>query len=174
MDSYLARLQQELEDAIAGATPADLGRGPAGKWNPAQILEHLYWTYKNTNRGISKCLEKGSPLVTRATLKHRIGTFLICNLGYVPGGFKAPERTIPRGMAAEEVVQAIFPEIRLMESGFADLDVKFGVKTKVLDHPLIGPLNVGQWRKFHLAHGRHHARQIRERLLRAESQTSGK
>jgi hypothetical protein len=174
MDSYLARLQRELEDAIADATPADLTRGPDGKWNPGQILEHLYWTYKNTNRGISKCLEKGTPLVTAATLRHRVGTFLICNLGYMPGGFKAPERTHPRGMAVEEVVQAIFPEIRLMESGLAELERKFGPKIKVLDHPVIGPLNTEQWCKFHLTHGRHHARQIRERLVRAQSRASGK
>ncbi len=168
MDSYLAQLQQELEDAIAGATPADLSRGPAGKWSPAQVLEHLYRTYKGTNYGINKCLEKGTPLVSPATLKHRVGTFLICNLGYLPGGFKAPERASPQGMPVEEVVQAIFPEIRLMEAGLANLVSKFGEKTKVLDHPLIGPLTAEQWRKFHLAHGRHHARQIRERLVPAD------
>jgi hypothetical protein len=174
MDSYLARLQQELEDAITGATPADLARGPAQKWSPAQILEHLYRTYKGTNYGIGKCLEKGAPLVTSATLKHRVGTFLICNLGYMPGGFKAPERARPQGMPVEEVLQAIFPEIRLLDSGLANLESKFGTATKVLDHLLIGPLTTEQWRKFHLAHGRHHARQIRERLLRADSQSSEK
>ena len=173
MDSYLTRLQQELEDAIAGATPADLGRGPAGKWSPAQILEHLYRTYRGTNYGIAKCLEKGTPLVTPATLKHRIGAFLVCDLGYVPSGRKSPERAIPQGMPLEEVLQAIFPEIQLMESGLANLESKFGAKTKVLDHLLIGPLTTDQWRKFHLAHGRHHARQIRERLVRAGAQGSG-
>lgn len=170
MDSYLARLQQELEDAMSGATPADLGRGPAEKWNPAQILEHLYRTYRGTNHGIGKCLEKGAPLVTPATLKHRVGKFLICNLGYVPGGFKAPERASPHGMPVEDVLKKIFPEIRLMESGLANLESKFGATTKVLDHPLIGPLTANQWRKFHLAHGRHHARQIRERLVRTDSE----
>jgi hypothetical protein len=174
MDSYFARLQQELEDAIAGASPADLGRGPVGKWNPGQILEHLYRTYRGTNYGISKCIEKDAPLVSPATLKHRVGTFLICNLGYMPGGFKAPERARPQGMPVEKVLQSIFPELRVLESGLATLDSKFGTKQKVLNHPVIGPLTTEQWRKFHLAHGRHHARQIRERLVRADSQRSGK
>ena len=167
MDSYLARLQRELEDAIAGATPADLARSHAEKWTPAQILEHLYLTYMNTNRGIRKCLDSGSPLATRATFQQRIGALLVIDLGYIPSGRKAPERTCPRGMAAEEVLQRIFPEISRMDSGLADLDSKFGPATKVLDHPLLGALNVEQWRKFHLAHARHHARQIRERLARA-------
>jgi hypothetical protein len=26
---------------------------------------------------------------------------------------------------------------------------------------MLGPLTAGQWRKFHLIHGRHHAKQIR-------------
>jgi hypothetical protein len=33
-----------------------------------------------------------------------------------------------------------------------------------MDHPFLGPLTASQWRKFHLVHGRHHARQIRERM----------
>ena len=167
MDSYLERLQKELENAMAGATPADLAKGPAGKWSPAQILEHLFLTYKGTNQGIARCLEKGTPLVTRATLTHRVGTVLVVNFGYLPSGRKAPERTVPRGMSADEVVNAIFPEIRLMDSGFAELETKFGTKTKVLDHLILGPLTAAQWRKFHLVHGRHHARQIRHRMGRA-------
>ena len=99
MDSYLERLQKELENAMAGATPADLAKGPAGKWSPAQILEHLFLTYKGTNHGVARCLEKGTPLVTRATLTHRVGTVLVVNIGYLPSGRKAPEPTIPRGMS---------------------------------------------------------------------------
>jgi hypothetical protein len=174
MDSYLERVQRELEDAIAGATPGDLAKSPEGKWSPAQILEHLYLSYMNTNRGIAKCLEKGTPLVTRATLRHRVGTVLVVNFGYLPGGRKAPERTIPRGISPDEVLRSIFPEVLLMDSGFAELERKFGTKTKILDHPILGPLNAGQWRKFHFVHARHHARQIRQRLTRAGSQTSGR
>jgi len=50
-----------------------------------------------------------------------------------------------------------------MESGFDDCERRFGVTTKIMDHPLLGPLTASQWRKFHLVHGRHHAQQIRER-----------
>lgn len=167
MDAYLERLQQELENAMAGATPADLAKGPAGKWNPGQILEHLYLTYRNTNKGIGRCLEKGTPLVTRATLTHRVGTVLVVNFGYLPSGRKAPERTRPQGMPPDEALAAIFPEIRQMDSGLAECERKFGANTRILDHPILGPLTAAQWRKFHLVHGRHHARQIRQRMGRA-------
>jgi hypothetical protein len=164
MDSYLERLRQELEDAIRGASPSGLAQAPAGKWNAAQILEHLFLTYKNTNRGLAKCLEQGAPLATRATLMQRVATLLVVNLGYLPGGRKAPERTTPRGMSPEEVQQAIAPELQRMGSGLDDCEGRFGARTKIMDHPFLGPLTADEWRKFHWVHGRHHARQIRERI----------
>jgi hypothetical protein len=167
MNSHLERLRKELEGAMAGATPAELASGPEGKWSPVQVLEHLWLTYKNTSRGLSKCLEKGAPLATRATFIHRVKTLVVVRLKYLPGGAKAPERATPRGTASNEVLRSIFPEIQQMDSGLAECERKFGANTKIMDHPVLGPLTVHQWRTFHWVHGRHYARQIRERLGRA-------
>jgi hypothetical protein len=164
MNSYLERLRQELEDAIAGASPSALAQAPAGKWSAAQILEHLFLTYKNTNRGMAKCLETGAPLATRAALKQRLATLLVVNLGYMPAGRKAPERATPRGMSPQEVQPAIAPELQRMASGLDDCERRFGARTKIMDHPFLGPLTAEEWRRFHWVHGRHHARQIRERI----------
>jgi hypothetical protein len=164
MDSYLERLRQELEDAIRGSTPNGWVQAPAGKWNAAQILEHLFLTYQGTNRGMAKCLEQGAPLATRATLQQRIGSLLVLDLGYMPGGRKAPERVTPRGMPPEEVRQAIALELQKMGSGLDDCERRFGAGTKIMDHLFLGPLTAEEWRRFHWVHGRHHARQIRERM----------
>jgi hypothetical protein len=164
MDSYLERLQGELKIATADTPAAGLVEAPAGKWNAAQILEHLFLTYKNTNKGANKCLEVGAPLATAATLRHRIATLLVIGLGYLPSGRKAPERATPQGMGPEEVRQAIFPEIQRMESSLRQCEDKFGPGTKIMDHPILGPLTAAEWRKFHWIHGRHHARQIRQRV----------
>lgn len=167
MISDLARLRHELEATMAGMTERTMAQAPAGKWNSAQILEHLFLTYKNTNRGLAKCLEKGAPLVTPPTLKQRLGTLLVVNLGYIPGGANAPERARPRGMPHEEVRQTIFAEIQRMESGLDDCERRFGAATKIMDHPILGPLTANQWRKFHWVHGRHHTKQIRERIRKS-------
>ena len=106
-------------------------------------------------------------MVTRATLKQRLGTLIVVNLGYLPGGRKAPERAIPRGMSPEEVQQAIAPELQKMGSGLDDCERRFGAGTKIMDHPFLGPLTADEWRKFHWVHGRHHVRQIRERIGKA-------
>jgi len=167
MDSYLERLRRELEDATGGATADALAQAPAGKWSAAQILEHLFLTYQNTNRGLAKCLAQGAPLVTRATLNHRVATLLVVNLGYLPGGRKSPERVTPRGMPPEEVQQAIAPELEKMDSVLDDCERRFGARTKIMDHLILGPLTAREWRRFHWVHGRHHARQIRERMGKA-------
>jgi hypothetical protein len=173
MNSYLERLRHELEDAAGGAGAGDLAKAPAEKWCAGQILEHLFLTYKHTNRGLEKCLERGVPLATRATWKDRLATTLVVNLGYLPRGRKAPERAVPRGMPPEEARQAIMPELRKMGLGLDDCERKFGVRTKILDHPILGPLTADEWRKFHWIHGRHHARQIRERIGNLKAKESG-
>jgi hypothetical protein len=161
---YLERLRQELEEAMGSASAGGLAQAPAGKWNAAQILEHLLLTYATTSRGTAKCLERGAPRATRATLKHRVATLLVVNLGYFPGGRKGPERVMPRGMPSEEVRQAMLPELQRMASGLDDCERRFGTRTKIMDHPFLGPLTADEWRKFHWVHGRHHAQQIRERM----------
>ena len=164
METYLKRLPAELESAIAGASPEAMQKAPPGKWTPGQILEHLYLSYKGTNKGIARCLEAGTPLATAATMKQRLSVLLVTGLGFFPEGVKAPERTLPGGMPPEEVLGSIFGEIQKMAAGLDDCQRRFGARTKIIDHPILGPLTANQWRKLHWLHGRHHARQIRQRI----------
>jgi hypothetical protein len=164
MNSYLERLRRELEDATAGVGASEMAKAPAGKWCGAQILEHLFLTYKMTNRGLEKCLERGVPLARHSTAKDRLATLLVLTFQYIPGGRTAPERVIPRGIPAGDAQQAIGPELERMESHLRECEQRFGSRTKIMDHVFIGPLTADEWRKFHWVHGRHHARQIRERV----------
>lgn len=164
MDSHLERLRQELEDAIRGVGASGSAQAPTGKWSAAEILEHLFLTYQGTNRGLTKCQERGASLATRPTLKHRMATLLVVSLGYLPNGRKSPERATPRGMPVGEVQQVIVKELEKMASGLDECEHKFGAETKIMDHPFLGPLTAEEWRKFHWVHGRHHLRQIRERI----------
>ncbi len=164
MKPYLKKLPEELESAMEGASRDAMQKAPAGKWNSAQIVEHLYLTYANTNKGIAKCLDGGIPLATRATLKHRLKNLVVTKLGYLPKGAKAPERAVPRGMPNEDVRERLFGEIQRMAAGLDDCERRFGASTRIMDHPVLGPLTANEWRKFHWLHGRLHARQIRQRL----------
>jgi hypothetical protein len=166
MDSYLERLRQELEEVTRGVSAEEMAQTPTGKWSAAHILEHLFLTYKTTNRVLDKCLQKGAPLATRPTLRQRMSALVVINLGYMPGGRQSPERVAPRGMPLEEVQQSLMPELEAMDAKLNDCERRFGGGTKILDHLFLGPLTAGEWRKFHWVHGRHHARQIRERTVK--------
>ena len=167
MDAYLKRLREAITSATRGMTAEDLVRHPEGKWSTAEVLEHLCLTYTGTVKGFERCLQAGKPLARTPMLKDRMRTFVVTGLGHLPKGRKAPERTQPRGMLADEVTREIGPRISAMEELIAECEARFGKRTRVLDHPVLGPLTARQWRKFHWVHGRHHVKQIQE-LRRAE------
>ena len=160
MDSYLQRLQDAIDSAIQGMDATALTRHPDGRWSAAQVLEHLYLTYVGSVKGFERCLQEGRPLARVATFKERVATVLVTELGYFPEGRKAPERTIPQGMAAEEIEKAILEKLAAMDELITRCEARFGRSTRILDHPVLGPLTARQWRKFHWVHARHHMKQI--------------
>jgi hypothetical protein len=161
MDTYLRRLQDAIASATDGMTDDELAHHPEGKWSTAEVLEHLYLTYTGSVKGFDRCLQEGKPLVRKPLPMDRVRAFVVTGLGYLPEGRKAPERARPRGMAAAEIMSAIGPQIEVMDGVIAQCEARFGKGTLVLDHPFLGPLTAGQWRKFHWIHGRHHVKQIR-------------
>jgi Protein of unknown function (DUF1569) len=169
MDPHLGRLEQAIADAISGFDPQLLNWHEPGKWSTAEILEHLYLTYTGTIKGCRRLLEKGHPLTSRATLKHLAQSFIVVGLGYMPTGRKSPEVARPRGLAANKISSEIAVKIREMDAVLTQCAAIFGTRVKVLDHPVLGPFSIAQWRKFHLVHGLHHFKQIRR--LREEVTT---
>jgi hypothetical protein len=162
LDRYLQQLQDAIGAAMRGMSAEQLTRHPDGKWCAAEVLEHLYLTYRGTVKGCERCLQDGKPLARTPTLPDWVRTTVVVGLGYMPEGRKAPERSLPRGMPAAEVVEAIGPEIAAMDEVIAQCEARFGRSAPILDHPLLGPLTAQQWRKFHWVHGRHHVKQIRK------------
>ena len=160
MHPCLQRLHTAITSATGGMTAEHLKWHPEGKWCVAEILEHLYYTYTGTIKGMELCLQTGKPQARTLTLKERLQTFWVIEAGIFPEGRKAPERTRPRGMLAEDVAQQIGPTIIAMDEVIAQCEVRFGKRTLVRDHPILGPLTCRQWRKFHWVHGRHHMKQI--------------
>lgn len=160
MDSYLERLQQAIASATRGMTADELTRHAEGKWCAAEILEHLYLTYTGTQKAFERCLKAGKPLAGVPTFKQRVAATAVTDFGYFPKGRKSPDQVLPRGMSVEKVVAGIGPQIAAMDKLITQCEERYGSRIKILDHPVLGPLTARQWRKFHLAHGRHHVKQI--------------
>lgn len=160
MDPHLKRLQQEIADAISGLSGDQLAWHTPGKWCAAEILEHLYLTYTGTVKGFGRLLDAGKPLASSSTLKNRAHALLVVGLGYMPTGRQAPAVARPRGLAPDKVAADILPKLSEMDAILAQCAARFGSHAKVLDHPILGPLSIAEWRKFHLVHGLHHVKQI--------------
>jgi hypothetical protein len=168
MDSYLECLQQAIAGATSEMSSEQLSRKLDGKWSVSEVLEHLYLTYTGTQKAFERCLKAGKPLAGVPTFKQRVSAAAVTEFGYFPSGRKSPEPVLPKGMPAEKVVAAIGPQIAAMDNAIAQCEERYGSRIKVLDHPILGPLTARQWRKFHLAHGRHHVKQI-SKMKAAES-----
>jgi hypothetical protein len=129
------------------------------KWCAAEVLEHLYLTYNGTIKGFERVLEAGKPMVGRASMRQRLRTLVVLGFSHLPEGRKAPKQTVPRGLPVDKVRSEVVVKIAAMDVIIARCETRFG-RGKVLDHPILGPLTAGQWRKFHLIHGQHHVKQI--------------
>ncbi len=161
MDFWLQRAFDEIDSATAGISPAQMDWHPAeGKWSACQILEHLSQAFESTVTALKKVEAAGKPIAGRATFYQALATFVVGDLGYFPHGRPAPSWTIPKGVPAEQVSQAIRQNLRAMDAVLADLDRQFGPRVKVASHPLVGPFSVTDWRKFHYRHTHHHMKQV--------------
>ena len=162
MDFYLQRLQNAISSATAGMNAEKLAVRPGpGKWSGAEILEHLYLTYTGTIKGFEKCLEAGKPLARIPTFQDRARTTVVVKCGYMPKGRKSPQNAVPKGLPAERVLAEVAEKIAAMDAIIREAESKFGSRCPLLDHPILGPLQARQWRKFHWIHGRHHLKQMR-------------
>lgn len=174
MDSHLKKLQQALSEATEGMSAEERRWHPPGKWCAEEVLEHLYLTYTGTIRGFTRALEAGKLPAARATFGQRARILLVVGLGYMPEGRSAPAGVVPRGRAG--VGAEISGKIAEMDEVIGRCERELGGGkfrgSAIFEHPILGPLTAGQWRKFHLVHGMHHVKQIRR--LREEQGSVGR
>ena len=167
MHEDLERLETELSVALSGLDAREAQRtlrGGPGKWNIQQIVEHLLLTYRSTAVLVRARLEKGTPTKASPSLAQRIGQFTLITAGYFPPGQRAPEAVCPSQPASlqtgEELIRRVREEMRVMDKALAQAAAVFGDR-RFASHSILGPLSANQWSRFHLVHGKHHARQIR-------------
>ena len=165
MDGWLDRLRKEIEDGTKGLSDLDWSRSPSGKWNSAEILEHLGRTYGTTAKMLELSMEAGSsPQVRAARIPELFLKILIVDLGIFPAGAKSPAAVAPKGDAGPVALQRALSNLERMDVAITQADRRWGSERPIAMHPFLGPLNSGQWRKFHYLHGHHHVRQIQKRL----------
>jgi hypothetical protein len=166
MHGFLERAAAALHDSAGRLTVAELTHHAEGQWSIAETIEHLARAFSGTTRGLARALADGRPGGSRPSIRSRAGALLVIELGYFPRGRQSPKVARPVGIEPAEALPLALENLRAMDDALARAATEFGTRVMILDHPIIGPLNVRQWRKFHWIHTRHHVRQILGRRTR--------
>ena len=176
MNPQFERASALIENAIAGLSDHDLAWHAEGKWSSAGILEHLARAFSGTVKGMQRALASAEPECRAMTLAERVKIAVIVHCGYFPPGRKSPDQVVPRGLPPAEAVKLIRENLQAMDAAITECEQKFGSARKMFVHPVLGPLNISEWRKFHLVHTRHHMKQIdrtRTQISAARSAKAG-
>jgi hypothetical protein len=168
MNQELETLRDELELVLGGLDAQQTQLRPGGdpaRWSIQQTVEHLLLTYAATERAMDARILKASATKARASFVQRCGQVVVIRAGLFPRGRKAPEMVtpaqdgapVPSGILIERVEVAL----KCMDMKITAGEKIFGTDFRAISHAVMGPLSIGQWRRFHLVHGRHHMKQIK-------------
>jgi len=167
----LQQTMDAIDSAIAGMTEEQLVWHPEGKWSSAGILEHLALAYERTTERMRPVAQQGKIDIRKTTFREWVGGVIVLKLGRIPAGRKAPEGLSPKGTNPDLAIAAIKQNLSEMNEVFKQCEVRFGDRRAVLDHAILGPLSIRDWRRFHCVHTLHHMKQIhglRERMSIAD------
>lgn len=167
MNVTLCQLQREIASTLRGLDATQTQLCPAsihGKWSIQQIIEHLLLTYSSTEAAINARLTKHAPTRAQSTLRQRVFQYAVTRCGYFPTGREAPPMVTPQPtthpLSGENLTHASAEHLTRVDLLLTKAETLFGPSSQFASHAVLGPLNVDQWRIFHLVHGRHHLKQI--------------
>ena len=160
MHQYLQRADDALKACAGRLTLEQLTMPLAGKWTIAEILEHLSRTYSHTANGAQRAVTENKSLSRPGGLRSTFRAFVVVECGYLPSGIQSPKMVLPVGIDPATALSVATENLREMDRALADAAERFGTRSKLMNHPIIGSLSVRQWRRFHWVHTRHHVRQI--------------
>jgi hypothetical protein len=168
MHVVLERVVCQIADELSGSDAETTQIHPCGlkyKWNAQQVIEHLVLGYRETTRQMEARLSKGHrPRKIDRTWLQWVLQLMILSFGKLPSGVPAMDETMPASgqfaaMSGRQLDELLRQEAEAMDTALDRCRRKFGME-RVAHHPLLGPLRVDQWRRYHVVHGLHHLAQL--------------
>lgn len=160
MSPHLEKVRARAERLTRDYSPDEWHYSRPGEWSASLILEHLLLTFTATSKGILKTMQAGAPFCREETWRDRAGRLYVLRLGCIPSGLTAAKNITPKQGLPGNNLRAFNDALVAMNSLLNDAERRFGKKTRILDHPILGPLTAEEWRRFHRVHAAHHFRQI--------------
>jgi hypothetical protein len=169
MHAVLERVVSQIATEVSGLDAETTQLHPknlAYIWSVQEVIEHLVLGYRLTSETLETRLAK------RRLSSHRKRTYvewslqlMILSFGTMPQGVPALEGTMPTPgqfavMNGRQIGDLMRQEIEAMDTLLDACRHTYGME-RVATHPLLGPLRVDQWRRFHVVHGLHHLAQLR-------------
>jgi hypothetical protein len=160
LSPHLEKVRSEAERLTRGYSPEEWHYSRDGQWSASLILEHLLLAFSATTKGLLKTMRAGEPFCREPTWRDRVGRFYVLRLGRVPSGLKAAKPITPQLGLPGNSLRAFNDALVAMNTTLNDAERRFGKRTRLLDHPHLGPLTAEEWRRFHGVHAEHHFRQL--------------
>jgi len=170
LSPHLEKIRAKAERLTRDFSPEEWHYACDGKWSASLTLEHLLLTFTATTKGTLKAMQAREPRCRHITWRDRFGKIYVLGLGRFPGGIKAPKNLAPQQGLQGNNLRQFNDGLVAMDATLNDAERRFGKKTRILDHPLLGPLTAEEWRRFHQVHAEHHFRQIAARRPAAKQQ----
>ena len=168
MHAVLQSLMDRIEREIAGLSEATTQLHPdadAHHWSVQQMVEHLALNYRSTTRNLEAHLAKGH--ITRNQSRSLVEwtlQLMVLSFGHHPRGVPLLEETSPEAglfpvKNGSELVELLREDLEAMDVALDRCRRKFGME-RVAVHPMLGPLRVDQWRRFHAIYGMEYLKQL--------------
>ena len=162
--THFADLPDFVLGPLAKRPDADWYKAPAGKWNAAEIVEHLALGLEWSATGFEERRAR-APMVRRPlTFVQRVIKVCVIELGWFPVRAEAPARALPGPRVERAAAEAHFRRGVERNLELARLLLPARARDLFVTHHRMGDLTLSEWMAFHVRHARHHAKQIRERM----------
>ena len=160
MSPHLEKVRAVAQRLTRDFSPEDWEYSREGKWSASQTMEHLVLTFTATTKGALKIMRANEPFCRESTWQDFGRKIYVLGLGRIPEGLRATVNLTPKQGLPGNSLRAFNDALVAMDATLTDAERRFGKKTRILDHPVLGPLTAEQWRRFHWVHSNHHFRQI--------------
>lgn len=159
----LAQKREALLREVVPLQPDQLTARPLqGKWSILEIFEHLVIAEREVLGGLPEPFQL---VRRRRLLKHHLAYPLVMLVLKFSIPVKVPSSTmVPRGRYSFDELRLLWNETMEWVQKYAESIDSTGTRDAVFEHPVAGPLTIGQALHMDQLHLESHTHQIRECL----------